>query len=100
MLNRARALEILRQQRSRLESRGISHAGVFGSLARDEAQASSDIDIVVTPASGRRLDLIELGAVQSLLEDAFAGFDVDLLVDPIRRPDLLAAVSRDRANAF
>jgi predicted nucleotidyltransferase len=98
-MNRARALTILRQLRAPLEARGIVHAAVFGSVARDEAGARSDIDIVVTPAKGARLDLIDLGGIQTVLDEAF-GFDVDVIVEPVGRRELLAAIERDRANAF
>jgi uncharacterized protein len=99
-MDRARAIEILRMLRPRLEARGIARAGLFGSVGRDAAGASSDIDVVVTPADGRRLDLIDLGGVQTVLEQGFAGMDVDIVVEPIRRPELKAAVERDRVDAF
>jgi len=99
-MNRARAIEILRSLRPRLEARGIVRAGIFGSVGRDAASTRSDIDIVVTPEKGRRFDLIDLGGVQSLLEEGFAGMDVDVVVEPIRRPELRAAIERDRVDAF
>ncbi len=79
VMNRERALDILRQLRRPLEARGIAHAAIFGSVARDEAGARSDIDVVVTPHHGRRLDLIDLGGVQSLLDESFGGIDVDVV---------------------
>ncbi len=99
-MNRARAIEVLQTLRSRLEARGIAHAGVFGSVGRDGAGGSSDIDVVVTPAVNRRLDLVDFGGVQTLLDEAFGGIAVDVVVEPIRRPELRAAVERDRVNAF
>ena len=65
-MNSARAIEVLNRLRPRLEARGIVHAGVFGSVGRDRAGASSDVDVVVTPAEGRRLDLIDLGGVDKV----------------------------------
>jgi predicted nucleotidyltransferase len=99
-MNRARAIEVLRTLRPRLEARGIARAGIFGSVARDAARANSDIDVVVTPADDRRLDLVGLGGVQTVLEEGFAGLDVDIVVEPIRRAELKAAVERDRFDAF
>ena len=98
-MNRDRALAILRQLRAPLEARGIVHAGILGSVARDEASARSDIDIVVTPVKEGRLDLIDLGGIQTVLDEAF-GFDVDLIVEPVKKRELLRAIERDRANAF
>ena len=93
-MNRARAIEVLRLLRPQLEARGITRAGIFGSIGRDVAGATSDIDVVVTPAKGRRMDLFDLGGIQTLLEEGFSGMEVDLVVEPIRRPDLKAAVER------
>ena len=83
-----------------LEARGIAHAGLFGSVARGEANAASDIDVVVTPAPKKRLDLIDLGSVQTLLDESFAGLDVDVVVEPVRQPDLRRAIQRDRSAMF
>jgi predicted nucleotidyltransferase len=99
-MTRDRALTILRQLRQQLETRGIAHAGLFGSVARDSAGAQSDIDIFVTPAMGKRLDLIDLGGVQSTLEAAFAGVEIDVVVAPARNRNLASAIQRDRADAF
>jgi len=100
VMDRDRAITMLRQLRERLEARGIAHVGVFGSVARNEAVATSDIDVVVTPHHGRKLDLIDFGGVQSLIEAQFDGLDVDIVVEPITRPELRQAVLADRVNAF
>jgi hypothetical protein len=96
---RDRALRILRQHRNRLAVRGIALTGIFGSVARNEAKATSDIDVVVTRQEGRTLDLIDLGNVLSLLEDRFAGMAVDFVVEPIARPELRQAEQVDRVSA-
>jgi predicted nucleotidyltransferase len=99
-MDRARAIEVLRMLRPRLEARGIARAGIFGSVGRDMGRAGSDIDIVVAPVEDRRLDLVDLGGVQTVLEEGFAGMAVDIIVEPIRRAELKAAVERDRFDAF
>ena len=40
-------LEMLRTHESELRRLGVSHAAVFGSVARSEARADSDIDVLV-----------------------------------------------------
>lgn len=98
-MDREHALNILRGLRGPLAARGIAHAAVFGSVARDEGNARSDIDIVVTPADGPPLHLFDLGAIQSILEEAF-GIDVDVVVLPVRNAELRGAIARDHADAF
>jgi predicted nucleotidyltransferase len=98
-MNRARAIEVLQTLRPLLEARGIARAGIFGSVGRDMAGARSDIDVVVTPVE-RRLNLFDLGGVQTVLEEGFAGMQVDVVAEPIGQPELRAAVERDRVDAF
>jgi predicted nucleotidyltransferase len=85
--------------RTSLEARGVAHAALFGSIARGQGLSDSDVDVVITPAKGRRLDLFDLGGVQTLLDDGF-GRDVDVIVEPVRNPELRRAVARDRVDAF
>jgi uncharacterized protein len=99
-MTRDRAIEVLRSLRRHLEARGIAHAGIFGSLGRGDTGPVSDIDVVVTPSEDRRLDLIDLGGVQTLLDEGFGGVSVDIVVEPVRRPELRDAIERDRVDAF
>jgi predicted nucleotidyltransferase len=99
-MNRAEALSVLNRVRHLLEARGVIHAGLFGSVARGEAGPKSDIDIVVSlkPEAGR--SLFNLGGIQTLLEEAFPGRGVDVVVEPVLKGTLRAAIERDRAHAF
>jgi predicted nucleotidyltransferase len=78
----------------------VQHVALVGSLARGQSRASSDIDVLITPQEDRKLSLFDLGAVQTLLESSFPGRRVDVLVAPIRRPDIREAVTRDSVHAF
>lgn len=98
-MNRDLALSTLRQLRAALEVRGVAHASLFGSVARGEDHAHSDVDVVITPAAGTRLDLIDLGGIQTLLDEGF-GIDVDLVVEPVKKSGLRAAILQDRVDAF
>lgn len=47
-MERDMALRTLRDHKSRLQTRyGITRLGIFGSVARGQAEASSDVDVVV-----------------------------------------------------
>lgn len=98
-MSRDEALSILRALREPLLARGVARAGLFGSIARDQGTAKSDVDIVITPAADKRLDLFDLGGVQTLLDEAF-GRDVDVIVEPIHKPGLGRAIERDRVDVF
>ena len=98
-MDREHALNVLRGLRDPLARRGIAHAAVFGSVARGEETARSDIDVFVMPADGTRLSLFDLGGIQSILEEAF-GNEVDVVVSPVKNAHLRNAIARDRADAF
>jgi hypothetical protein len=46
-MTRDEALELLRANETELRRRGVAHAALFGSLARGEATAKSDIDVLL-----------------------------------------------------
>ncbi len=79
-----------------LVARGIEGLFLFGSYARDEADAYSDLDIFVDVGAG--FTLIELLQVQHLIEDEF-----DVHVDVTTRASLGAiekAAERDAVRVF
>ena len=46
-MDRHAALDILRANEAELRSRGVRHAALFGSVARGEARADSDLDVMI-----------------------------------------------------
>lgn len=67
-------LETLRQRRAELLAiaarRGASHVRIFGSVARNEDLATSDVDFLVRMAHGR--SLLDLVALRDDLQTAIA----------------------------
>ncbi len=53
------ALRILKAHEPELRRRGVTHAAVFGSVARGEAGQTSDVDILIDLDPERRLDLFD-----------------------------------------
>ena len=99
-MTRERAIDVLHSLRASLEARGVAHVGIFGSVSRGEADDASDIDIIVTPSTHRRMDLIDLGGVQTLLDEGFVGLAVDVVVAPVAQPNLKEAIDRDCVSVF
>lgn len=77
VMNRQEAIERLRAHRPALEALGAAHVALFGSLARDEAHADSDVDVIVDTADGSALGLFRLGDIKEQLE-LILGRDVDV----------------------
>lgn len=66
-MSRAKILEILKAFKGRCaEKYGITNLGLFGSAARDENQAGSDVDVVVRL---KKQDLFNMIGIKQDLEE-------------------------------
>ena len=52
--SREKVLELAAEQRPRLRAMGVRLLGLFGSFARDEQGADSDVDLLVEFAPGQK----------------------------------------------
>lgn len=66
-MKREKVLEILHAHQANLETRGVKSLALFGSVARDEAQPESDVDILVE--FDRPVGLFGLVELQDYLEN-------------------------------
>jgi predicted nucleotidyltransferase len=82
-----------------LRDAGVRHLSLFGSVARGEAHADSDIDLVAEFDPRARMDLFRLTALERRISDLL-GCRVDLLTEPVEKARLRAAIARDRRDAF
>ena len=74
---------MIQQMRAILMRHGITHAGIFGSFARGEADATSDVDILIDPPEG--MTLFGLAALGNDFESVL-GRSVDILTYRSLRP--------------
>jgi predicted nucleotidyltransferase len=75
-----------------MRRRGVVRAGVFGSVARGEASAVSDVDFLVELERGR--SLLDLAGLQLDLEEVL-GCDVDVATPNSLHPALKDEIMRD-----
>lgn len=93
MTSRDEILDLLRYLQSDLTARyKVQRIGVFGSFARREARADSDVDILVDFKEGA--DLFDLIALSQYLEEKI-GRHVDLATPHALRPEIRDCVYRD-----
>jgi uncharacterized protein len=98
-MNREEAIATLRAHERELHNRGVLHAALFGSLARNEASRKSDIDIMIELDPNAPIGVFEYVGITQYLADLFPDH-----VDVANRSSLKAlvrpSVERDAVYAF
>lgn len=89
----------LRAHEAELRQVGIRRLSLFGSVARGEAEADSDVDIAAELDPEAGIGFFALGALERRLAD-LVGRKVDLLPEPVEKQRLRANIDRDRRRAF
>lgn len=94
--SRPTSLDDLRARRAQIDAaasrRGAREVRVFGSMARGTADATSDVDLLVTFEPGR--SLLDLGGLIADLEDLL-GCPVDIVTEDELRPHVRERVLAD-----
>jgi uncharacterized protein len=89
----------LRAHEAEFRQAGIRGLSLFGSVARGDAEADSDVDLAAELDPDAGIGLFALGALERRLA-ALVGRRVDLLPEPVEKPRLRANIDRDRRRAF
>lgn len=89
---REQILSTLRAHRAELRGLGVRSLALFGSVARGEATAGSDVDLLVD--FDHPYSLFELCRTEEIIRD-WTGFPVDLVPLAQLRPELREQVLRE-----
>jgi len=92
-------LETLRSHESDLRRLGVSHAAVFGSVARGEAGAESDIDVLVDLDENRPMGIFEYARLKLYINELLDG-PSDVVNRRTLKPLLRANILHDLIHAF
>jgi len=89
----------LRENEAALKALGVSHAALFGSRARGDAGADSDIDIMVEIAPDVRMDVFRYVGIVHSVEDLFP-MRVDVSNRAALKPHVRPSAEREAIYAF
>ena len=92
-------LDTLRAHKDELRRLGVSHAAVFGSVARGEARADSDIDVLADLDPDRALGIFEYARVKLYIGEILKGAG-DVVNRRTLKPLLRDSIIRDAVDAF
>ncbi|HEY1224582.1 MAG TPA: nucleotidyltransferase family protein [Brevundimonas sp.] len=98
-MTRDQILSVLRNHRGELEARGVTHAALFGSMARNEGRADSDIDILVEIDPTAPIGVWGYSDVILFLQGLFDQA-VDVAQREALRPHVRPGAERDAVYAF
>ena len=93
------ALITLRNAEPALRAKGVSHVAVFGSTARGDARAKSDVDILIDFDPSASVTIYDYVAVKDDIASLFKG-RVDVVDREGLKPHLRQPVTRDLVYAF
>jgi len=98
-MDREAVIATLRAHELELRHRGVLHAALFGSVARNEAKPASDIDIMVEIDPDAAIDLFEYVGITRYLTDLFP-VHVDVANRRTLKPHVRPEAERDAVYAF
>src|ERR1700689_232753 len=92
-------LETLRAHETDLRQMGVTHAAVFGSVARGDAGAESDIDVLVDLDEDRPMGIFEYARMKLYINELLDG-PSDVVNRRTLKPLLQASLLHDLVHAF
>jgi predicted nucleotidyltransferase len=92
-------LRMLLTHEDELKRRGVTHASIFGSVARGDATSASDVDILVTLDPERPMDAFAYAGLIGDLSD-WLGRPVDVALRDRLKPDLRDEALASEVHAF
>ena len=99
LAERERVLRIIRAHEAGLRALGVSRLWLFGSLARGEAGADSDVDVLISVPPAQKFSLLDLAEVRAELCDLLAR-DTDVVIREDVLPRLWETIRDDLVEVF
>ena len=98
-MNKQDVIDTLVGHKDELRARGVRHAALFGSIARDEAGPESDIDIMVELDPEAKIDVFQYAGIKIYIEGLFRT-PVDVVDREALKPSVRVPATSDAIYAF
>jgi len=98
-MTRDDVIATLRAHQPQLRDRGVRHAALFGSVARNQQTPASDIDIMIELDPDAPVDLFAYVGIVQFLEDMFP-IPVDVANRDRLKPFVRPQAEHDAVHAF
>jgi predicted nucleotidyltransferase len=98
-MKRDAIIETLKKREADLRAHGVIHAALFGSVARDEQNAESDIDILVDLDPAIVVTIFDYAGVKDYVASLFPG-SVDVIDREALKPRVRPRTAADAIYAF
>ena len=98
-MDKGHVIATLRQYEPELKAAGIVHLRLFGSVARGDSSALSDVDLIADFDRSKRLTLFGMARLESHLSDLL-GAKVDLSPAGSLKERVRARALREAIDAF
>jgi predicted nucleotidyltransferase len=98
-MNSSEAVTKLKGCTDAIKARGATSLYLFGSAARDEASAASDLDLFIDYAPLKKCSLVDLVGIKLFLEDAL-GVEVDVTTRDSLHPMLRKDIEQSAVRVF
>jgi predicted nucleotidyltransferase len=98
-MRRDEVIARLRAAEPEIRAHGVDGLWLFGSVARDQARAASDVDLFVDPDPARRFGFDEFMAIHELLQEGL-GPDIDYTTRQGLHRRLRAGIEKTAIRVF
>jgi predicted nucleotidyltransferase len=99
-MNRTDVVDRLRAAEPLLRAHGVAALYLFGSYARDEAKADSDLDVFVDPIDEQNFSLTRFMETFALLEKTFPNVEIGYSTRDGIVPSYRPYIERDAIRIF
>lgn len=98
-MEKDRIIASLKQNQAALQERGVLHAALFGSLARGEETADSDVDLLVEIDPTKAIGVYEYVDLRLFLGDLLQK-PIDMAENKRLKPHVAPSARKDAIYAF